>query len=114
MAVTLIATGGTIASTRDADGGVTASLTGADLVDALDPADLSACGGPTEIDVVDAPVPGSWNMSTARAQQRSWDWRPRRSPRVPKEWSSPTALTCSRRPHGSPNCWSVHGTTHRC
>lgn len=69
MAVTLIATGGTIASTRDAGGGVTASLTGADLVDALDPADLSACGGPTEIDVVDAPVPGSWNMSTARAAE---------------------------------------------
>lgn len=69
MAVTLIATGGTIASTRGGDGRVTASLTGADLVAALELGELVAAGGPTEIDVVDVPVPGSWNMSTSRAAE---------------------------------------------
>lgn len=67
MAVTLIATGGTIASTRGGDGRVTASLTGAELLEGLDLAELSDSGGPTEIEVIDAPVPGSWNMSTSRA-----------------------------------------------
>jgi L-asparaginase len=62
MAVTVIATGGTIASTRGDDGRVTATLTGAELLDALPPMDL-------EVRVVDLPVAGSWNLSSEQAQE---------------------------------------------
>ncbi len=56
MSVTLIATGGTIASTRGADGTVTATLDAADL--------LALAGGPDlDVELVDLPVPGSWNLS---------------------------------------------------
>jgi L-asparaginase len=60
MSVTLIATGGTIASTRGADGRVTTTLSGADL--------LATAGDlPVRVDVVDLSVPGSWNMTTEHA-----------------------------------------------
>lgn len=61
MAVTVIATGGTIASTRGADGRVTATLSGAELLDALPPMDL-------DVEVVDLPVAGSWNLTSAQAE----------------------------------------------
>lgn len=60
MSITLIATGGTIASTRGPDGTVTATRVGVDLLAGL-PA------GCPEVDVVELPVRGSWNMSSARA-----------------------------------------------
>ncbi len=62
MAITLIATGGTIASTRGADGRVTATRSGADLL-----ADLPAPA--VRVDVVDLAVAGSWNLSSAQAEQ---------------------------------------------
>jgi L-asparaginase len=63
MPITLVATGGTIASTRGADGAVTASLDGTELLDQLPP-DGDAID---EVNVVDLPVPGSWNMSGTHA-----------------------------------------------
>jgi len=60
MSITLIATGGTIASTKGTDGTVSATLTGHDLLAPL--GDLGV-----QVDVVDLPVPGSWNMSTEKA-----------------------------------------------
>jgi L-asparaginase len=60
MALTLVATGGTIASTKGDDGMVTATLTGADL--------MAGLPGGTGVHVVDLPVPGSWNMSAAHAR----------------------------------------------
>ena len=60
MSVTLIATGGTIASTRSPDGPVTTTLSAADL--------LALAGGPTgPVDLVDLSVPGSWNLTTELA-----------------------------------------------
>lgn len=56
MSILLVATGGTIASTRGKDGSVTATRSGADLL-ALVP----ECSD--EVTVLDLPVPGSWNMS---------------------------------------------------
>jgi L-asparaginase len=61
MAVTLIATGGTIASTRGADGRVTATLVGADLLAGL-PLEV-------DVDVVEHRVAGSWNLTTALAAE---------------------------------------------
>lgn len=57
MSITLIATGGTIASTRGVDGAVSATLSGHDLLGLL---------GHTgsEVEVVDLSVPGSWNLTT--------------------------------------------------
>ncbi len=83
MALTLISTGGTIASTRHADGSVSASLSGRELLAGL-PARISAStlagadtggvspqSGPTvevaEVEVIDMSVPGSWNLSTQLA-----------------------------------------------
>jgi L-asparaginase len=60
MAVTVIATGGTIASTRGDDGRVTATLTGAELLDALPPMDV-------RVQIVELPVSGSWNLSSEQA-----------------------------------------------
>ena len=60
MSVTLIATGGTIASTLGSDGRVTTTLSGSDLLDRV--GDL-----PAPVDVVDLAVPGSWNMTTEHA-----------------------------------------------
>lgn len=60
MAVTVIATGGTIASTRGADGRVTATLRGADLLEGLPL-------GEVDVEVVDLPIAGSWNLSTGQA-----------------------------------------------
>ncbi len=60
MGVTVIATGGTIASTRGEDGRVTATLRGAQLLDALPPMEL-------DVEVVDLPVAGSWNLTTELA-----------------------------------------------
>ncbi len=60
MAVTVIATGGTIASTRGVDGRVTATLSGAELLDSLPPIDL-------DVEVVELPVAGSWNLSSELA-----------------------------------------------
>ncbi len=62
MAITLIATGGTIASTRGADGMVIATRGGAELLEALPPT-------PARVDVVDLAVAGSWNLSSAQAEQ---------------------------------------------
>ena len=60
MSVTLIATGGTIASTRGDDGRVTTTLSGVEL--------LAAAGElPAPVDVVDLSVPGSWNLTTEQA-----------------------------------------------
>lgn len=59
MAVTLIATGGTIASTRGADGRVTATLDGSDL--------LSGVPVEADVDVVDLRVAGSWNLTSELA-----------------------------------------------
>src|SRR5688572_23111498 len=59
MSITLVATGGTIASTRGADGAVTATLSGRDLLDLVPEAD--------DVEVVELPVPGSWNMSGIHA-----------------------------------------------
>ncbi len=55
MSITLIATGGTIASTRGEDGAVTATRTGAEL--------LSMLPKVGEVEVVEMPVAGSWNMT---------------------------------------------------
>lgn len=60
MAVTLIATGGTIASTRGPDGHVRATLTGEQLLAAVPGLDVP-------VRVVDLSVPGSWNLSTQLA-----------------------------------------------
>lgn len=60
MAVTLIATGGTIASTRGPDGRVTVSLDGSDLLAGLP-------DGGRGVRVVDHRVAGSWNLSTELA-----------------------------------------------
>jgi L-asparaginase len=62
MSVTLIATGGTIASTRGPDGMVSATLSGAELVAAA--GDL-----PAPVEVVDLSVPGSWNLTTDLAAE---------------------------------------------
>lgn len=62
MAITLIATGGTIASTRGADGTVTATRGGAELLAELPATDV-------RVDVVDLAVAGSWNLSSAQAEQ---------------------------------------------
>jgi len=59
MSLTLIATGGTIASTRGEDGAVAATLSGADL--------LALVPDAADVEVVDLPVPGSWNMSGTHA-----------------------------------------------
>jgi L-asparaginase len=60
MAVTVIATGGTIASTRGPDGRVTATLRGADLLQGLPDTGV-------DVEVVDLLVPGSWNLSSQSA-----------------------------------------------
>lgn len=60
MSVTVIATGGTIASTRGDDDRVTATLSGAELLDALPPMDL-------DVEVVELPVAGSWNLTSQEA-----------------------------------------------
>lgn len=57
MRLTLIATGGTIASTPTADGSVTTTLSGADLLERLPAL-------PIEVDVVEMAVAGSWNLTT--------------------------------------------------
>src|SRR5690606_1530524 len=59
MSITLIATGGTIASTKGDDGVVTTTRSGGDLVSGLASSD--------ELDVVELPVAGSWNMSGQHA-----------------------------------------------
>ncbi len=59
MSITLIATGGTIASTKGDDGVVTTTRSGGDLVSDLASSD--------ELDVVELPVAGSWNMSGQHA-----------------------------------------------
>ncbi len=61
MAVTLIATGGTIASTRGADGRVTATLVGSELLAGV-PVDA-------DVEVVDLRVAGSWNLTSAQAAE---------------------------------------------
>jgi L-asparaginase len=61
MSVTLIATGGTIASTRGADGRVTTTLSAADLA-----ATVAEPAAP--LDVVDLSVPGSWNLTAELAR----------------------------------------------
>ncbi len=61
MSITLIATGGTIASTRGADGAVTATLSGHDLQGRL------GHHPGQHVEVVDLSVPGSWNLSTELA-----------------------------------------------
>lgn len=68
MTVTLIATGGTIASTIGEDGAATATRSGADLL-GLVRAELPELDAPLVegVEVVDLPVPGSWNMSGAHA-----------------------------------------------
>jgi len=60
MLITLIATGGTIASTMGDDGAVTTTRTGAQLLELLP-------DGGGDVDVVELPVAGSWNMSSERA-----------------------------------------------
>ena len=60
MSVTLIATGGTIASTADAEGRVTTTLHGEDLLAAAGPL-------PVDVEVVDLRVPGSWNLTSELA-----------------------------------------------
>lgn len=60
VSVTLIATGGTIASTRGDDGRVTTTLSGEDLL-----ATVPEPAAPVE--VVDLPVPGSWNLTAEAA-----------------------------------------------
>lgn len=60
MSVTLIATGGTIASTRGDDGMVTTTLAAADLLALLS-------DDAPEVEVVDLSVPGSWNLTTELA-----------------------------------------------
>lgn len=60
MSLTLIATGGTIASTPGEDGAVTATLSGRDLLD-------RSGADAADVDVVDLSVPGSWNLSTELA-----------------------------------------------
>ncbi|MFZ4518420.1 MAG: asparaginase [Microthrixaceae bacterium] len=57
MSVTLIATGGTIASTRGDDGMVTTTLAAAELLSLAGVDDL-------EVELVDLSVPGSWNLTT--------------------------------------------------
>jgi L-asparaginase len=61
MPLTLVATGGTIASTRGDDGTVTATRSGADLLASL-PFPVE------EVQVIELPVPGSWNMSATHAR----------------------------------------------
>lgn len=58
MPVVLIATGGTIASTLGPDGRATATLTGRELLERVEP--RRAAG----VEVVDLPVAGSWNLGT--------------------------------------------------
>lgn len=59
--IALIATGGTIASTRGSDGVVTTTLRGSDLLDGVPvPEDVV-------VDVVDLSVPGSWNLTSDTA-----------------------------------------------
>lgn len=60
MPLTLIATGGTIASTRSPTGAVTTTLSGADLLEGVP-------GAAADVEVVDLSVPGSWNMSGEHA-----------------------------------------------
>ena len=62
MSITLIATGGTIASTRGSDGALTATLSGQDLLGTNGRLDAEV-----DVEVVDLSVPGSWNLSTAMA-----------------------------------------------
>lgn len=59
MPLTLVATGGTIASTRGPDGTVTATRSGNDL--------LGLLPSRQDVRVLDLPVPGSWNMSGEHA-----------------------------------------------
>lgn len=59
MPLTLVATGGTIASTRGPDGTVTATRSGSDLLQLLP--------SQHDVHVIDLPVPGSWNMSGEHA-----------------------------------------------
>ena len=59
MSLTLVATGGTIASTRGEDGSVAATRSGADL--------LALVPDAADVEVLDLPVPGSWNMSGTHA-----------------------------------------------
>ncbi|HTO01420.1 MAG TPA: asparaginase [Microthrixaceae bacterium] len=66
MALTLIATGGTIASTRNSDGSVSASLSGRDLLDGL-PQRVGNSVEVADVQVIDMSVPGSWNLSTQLA-----------------------------------------------
>lgn len=85
MALTLISTGGTIASTRNSDGSVSVSLSGRDLLAGLpdqisnvtvsgaapaSPGSSAADVGSfrtADVEVIDLAVPGSWNLSTAVA-----------------------------------------------
>jgi L-asparaginase len=60
MSVTLIATGGTIASTRNPDGSVTATLSADDLLGMVPEP-------PAPVETVDLSVPGSWNLTTGFA-----------------------------------------------
>jgi len=64
MSITLIATGGTIASTLGADGRVTTTLGGDDLVASVAGSLPVLTHG---VEVVDLSVPGSWNLTTALA-----------------------------------------------
>jgi L-asparaginase len=56
--IVMIATGGTIASTRGPDGAVTATLSGEALLEGLPLPDG------VHVEVVDLSVPGSWNLTT--------------------------------------------------
>jgi len=60
MHVTMIATGGTIASTRRDDGAVAATLSGQQLLAALPPTGL-------DVEIVELGVAGSWNLSSELA-----------------------------------------------
>lgn len=70
MELTLVATGGTIASTRGADGRISASLTAAALLGDL-PLDGDPMRAPhvphVRVIPVDVQVPGSWNLTSSKA-----------------------------------------------
>lgn len=70
MDLTLLATGGTIASTRGPDGRVTAALSGGELLAGL-PLDGDERRAPhlpaVRVHPVDVSVPGSWNLTSPRA-----------------------------------------------